>query len=386
VPRTDAGPAVAPASGRRARLLAAAREAAPAVGLYLGLRLVGVVILLLASDRPARRTLLLLGRRFDGVWYEQIAAHGYQGAAPITAHPTDLAFFPLYPGLIAALDPVCPGPPWVAALALSWLAGLAAAWGLYAIGAHLRDARTGVALAALWAVLPHAVVESMAYTEGLFTAFAAWALYAVLRRRWLIAGALTLVAGVSRPTAAALVVTVLAAAGVAAFSRADGWRPWLGGLLAPLGIVGYVGWVGVRLGRWDGYAEAQRVSWGLTFDGGGYTWGTLRGLLARPQALAIYLVAAVLVVAVVLLVLLGAERWPWPLLLYAAIVLLMTVGAAGYFHSKGRLLVPDFPLLLPVAAALAGARPVRAAAALVPLVVLSGWVGGYLCLVWRYSP
>src|SRR5690606_36045782 len=156
--------------------------------------------------------------------------------------------FPLYPGLIALLDPVLPGGPQAAGLAISWLAGPAAAWGLFAIGAHLRDRRTGVLLVALWAVLPHAVVQSMLYTETLFTALAAWSLYALLRRRWLTSGALCLAAGLLRPTAGALVLAVGLAALAAVWRRRDGWRPWVAGLIAPLGLLGYLGWVAHRLG------------------------------------------------------------------------------------------------------------------------------------------
>ena len=74
------------------------------------------------------------------------------------------------------------------------------------------DRRVGVALAVLWGVLPHAIVESMVYSEALFTALAAWSLYALLRRQWLAAGALCLLAGATRAAAGVLVAVVMVAA------------------------------------------------------------------------------------------------------------------------------------------------------------------------------
>ena len=76
----------------------------------------------------------------------------------------------------------------------------------------------------------------MGYTETLFTALAAWSLFAVMRRRWLTAGVLCLAAGLTRSVAIALIAAVGLAALVAVCRRRDGWRPWVGGALAPLGV------------------------------------------------------------------------------------------------------------------------------------------------------
>ena len=59
-------------------------------------------------------------------------------------------------------------------MVVAWLASLAAAWALYATGERLHGPRAGIALAALWAALPVGIVQSMAYSESLFTALAAW--------------------------------------------------------------------------------------------------------------------------------------------------------------------------------------------------------------------
>jgi hypothetical protein len=172
----------------------------------------------------------------------------------------------------------------------------------------------------------------------------------------------------------------------AVIGRRDGWRPWTAALLAPLGLLGYLAWVSHVLHRWDGWFYMQDKGWHLHFDGG---WATLHTLVNRvlleAAALELYEVTAVLIASVVLLVLLVFLRPPWPLLAYAAGLLVLTVGGAGYYHAKARFLLPAFPLLLPMAVALAHAR-VRVAAVIVPALALaSAWYGGYLLLLWTVS-
>lgn len=357
----------------------------PALAAYALLRLVGVVTLAAVAGRAGRDVWPLLNNTYDATWYRAIATTGYDHGAGVHGL-TNLVFFPLFPGLIAAVDAVLGRGPGVSGLAVSWLAGLAAAGGLYAIGRQVRDGRTGVVLAALWAVLPHAVVESMAYTETLFTAVAAWSLYAVLTRRWLATGGLCLLAGLIRPTAAALVVAVGPACVAAAVNRAGGWRPWLAGAVAPLGLLGYLGFVALRLHRLDAYLYIQGDVWGQPFDGGRYTVQTLADVFTRRQPLQLYAVTAVLLVSVALFGLSLRARQQWPLLVYSGALLAIVLGGGGYYHSKARLLIPAFGLLLPAAAALARARVAVAAGVVAVLAAGSAWFGTYLCLGWPYSP
>jgi hypothetical protein len=365
------------------------RAAWPAIAAYAGLRAVGVLVLWFFAAEQNRSLLGLLGR-YDAVHYAGIVARGYDTAVPLKPDgglaTTNLAFFPLFPGLTRLADPLVPGGPATAGIAVSWLAGLAAAWGLFAVGAHLRDRRTGVLLAAVWAVVPHALVQSMGYTETLFTALAAWSLFALLRRHWLAAGLLCALAGLTRPTGAALVAATALAALVAVVRRRDGWRPWLAGALAPMGLLAYVVWVGHRLGRADGYFHVQRDAWKMSYDTGAYTVRTVHKALAQPLPLAMYATTLVLLISFALLAMLAVDRVPWPLLVYAGVIVAMAFFGDGYFHAKARLMMPAFPLLLPVAYALASARRRKAAVVLTTLAAVSAGYGVYLALVWTYSP
>jgi hypothetical protein len=363
-----------------------ARRPAPpgplaAVLAYLTLRAIGLVVLAAGCDHPLWRVLT----RYDGLRYATIVSDGYDRAAGPGL--TNLAFFPLYPGLTALVRLALPVHVLTAALLVSWAAGLAAATGLYAVGAHLGGRRTGLLLAALWAVLPHGLVESMACSETLFTALAAWTLLAALRKHWLTAGLCCVAAGLTRPTAAALVAAVGLAALAAVRRRPADWRAWCGLVVAPLGLLGYVAWVGRRLGRWDGYLWVQRHEWKMTFDGGPSTIRTLHELTDRPLPIVYAVTTAVVLAGMALFVIGIGERLPWPLLVYAAGVLILVLGGAGYYYAKARLLMPAFPLLLPVAYALARTRNRT-----VPVVVLTGLTalsalyGVYLAEVWTYSP
>lgn len=364
-------------------VIAAARLAWPALLAYVAVRAVGLLTLLVASRARGKSLLTLLATRSDGEHYLGIAQHGYDTAERLQSN---MAFFPLFPGLVAAGEPVLPVGHGATAVALAGVAALAAAWGLFAIGDHLYGRNAGVALAVLWGVLPHAVVETMAYSEGLFTAVAAWSLYALLRQRWLAAAALCVLAGLTRPTASALIAVVCLAALLAAVRGSGGWRAWLALVVAPAGWLGYLAWVAARTGRPDGWFHIQDAGWGTSFDGGRYTIRTTGQILTTETRLGWYVVALTLLVAVALFALGVLDRQPWQLLLFSALMLVTTVGSAGYLQSKARFLLPAFALLLPVARALGRAGWPRVTVIVAGLAVVSAYYGSYLMLIWKYSP
>ncbi|NES31033.1 hypothetical protein GCE86_03965 [Micromonospora terminaliae] len=365
-----------------ARLAAAFRSALPALAGYVVVRLVGLVTLYVWARNVGERPGSLLTES-DGRWYLGIAEHGYDA---FERTQSNMAFFPLYPHLVGALEPLTPLGARNTALAVAAVGALAAAWGLFAVGEHVYDRRVGILLAVLWGALPHSIVQSMSYSEGIFTAFAAWSLYALLRANWITAGLLCLCAGLTRPTGSALVAAVGLAALIAVLKRRDGWRPWAALLLAPAGWVGYLAWVGWRTGRPDGWFHIQDAGWGTTFDLGVDTVRVGQRVLAHPSALAMYVVTLVVLVAVALFVISLIDRQPWQLLLYSGLVLATTLGAAGYYHAKARFLLPAFPLLLPVAVALARAGRARAITVLATLTILSAYFGGYVLMIWNRSP
>jgi hypothetical protein len=356
-----------------------------AIGLFAAARLLGVTALALVAWAGGREPLALLGRSWDSLWYLGIAAHGYGRTLhfPPDIVQSDLAFFPLYPALVRAVMAVGPLSGGAAGLVVSWAAAAVAAAGIYAVGARLHGRAVATALVLLWGLLPHSVVLSMAYTEPVLTAFAAWALYAVLGRQWLWAGSLAALAGLARPNGFAVAAAVLAAAGYEAW-KARGrvtHRLWTGAALSPLGWAAYVLWVGHRRGDLlGGYFEVQR-RWGSRFDFGRGSLESVREQLLHGGRFVFPMTMVIIAAAVLLYALLLADRAPLPLIVHSGVLLLIALGGSGFFESKPRFLLPAFPLLLPLARALvrtARARPWHATAVVCALAGLSFAYGAYL--------
>ncbi|MFF3461801.1 hypothetical protein ACWCQN_28225 [Streptomyces sp. NPDC001984] len=384
-------PAVTQQPGPRERVrprLSLAATGGAALGMFAAARLAGVVVVALVAWATGRQPLLLLGRSWDSAWYLGIAAHGYGRSLhfrPTVIH-SDLAFFPLYPGLVRVVTALTPLGGGAAGLIVSWAAAGVAACGIYAVGARLYGRGTGTALVLLWGLLPHSVVLSMAYTEPVLTAFAAWSLYAVLCGNWLWAGLLAALAGLSRPNGFAVAAAVLAAAACEAWRRRGrvSHRLWTGTVLAPLGWTAYVLWVGRRKGDLlGGYFEVQRL-WGSRFDLGHGSLHFVRQMLLHGNRFVFPMSMVIVAAAVLLYALLLADRPPLPLLVYSGVLLLIALGGSGFFESKPRFLLPAFPLLLPLARALvrtARARPWHATVVVSALAGLSFVYGAYLVVL-----
>ncbi|MEN8649551.1 hypothetical protein ABCR94_02575 [Streptomyces sp. 21So2-11] len=361
----------------------ALRRAAPALGLFAAARLSGMLAVALWAWHLGKSPLTLLGHSWDSRWYTGIAAHGY-GHTTLTfgdgTVQSDLAFFPLYPGLVRAVTTVLPVSGGAAGLLVSWAGAAAAAWALYLIGERLYGRPTAVILVLLWGLLPHSVVLTMAYTEPVLTAFAAWSLYAVLSGRWLWAGTLAALAGLARPNGIAVAAAVCAAAAYELWQHRGRmpWRIWAGAALAPLGWAGFVLWVGAREGDLLGGYFAVQADWTSRFDFGVGSLRFVHELLRGPENLPFPMVLMIVAASLVLFALLALERPPLPLLVYTGVLMLIAVGGSGYFESKARFLLPAFPLLLPLAHALTKARPRAAIVVIAALAGLSLCYGTYL--------
>ncbi|MEU6353562.1 mannosyltransferase family protein [Streptomyces sp. NPDC047072] len=402
-----------------------ARRAAPALLGYAAVRALGLVVLAAWSAARDKDAYTLLTARWDALWYTRVAelGYGYEVRLPNGDVHSNLAFFPLLPWLERLLSALTPLSYADAGFTVSLLASLAAAWGVFAVTDHVYGRRAGVCAVLLWAVLPVGIVQSMAYSESLFTALAAWSLYAVLTGRWLTAGLLAALAGLTRPVGLAVVAAVWTAA-IISFARtrsapgADGaqseehappplrtgrtggpdsapepthapganaehphtarLRLALAMALAPLGAAAYVLWVGHRTGKGPfGYLDVQ-AGWRNGFDGG-YAFVRFVGdkFTSFPGALAgVGLIVGVGLV-VWLYVVCVRQGQPAPLLVYAGVVTALALCASSYFGSKPRLLMPAFPLLLPLALALARARTSRSATVVTVIAVASAVYGAF---------
>ncbi|MGI5377803.1 hypothetical protein ACQEV2_26860 [Streptomyces sp. CA-251387] len=366
--------------------LRALRHAAPALLAYLAVRGTGLLLLADWAHRQRHGVWPILATQWDADWYLGIADHGYARELGTAPSANNLAFFPLYPVLVKAVAAVTPGTRASTGLALAVLASLVAAWGVFALGDRLHGRRVGVLLTVLWAAFPVGLVQWMGYTESLFTALAAWSLYAVLTGRLLTAAWLAALAGLTRPTgiavAAAITVTALLA-----LRRRFSLRTLAAAAIAPLGWCGYVAWVGLRVGRWDGYFAVQRL-WHNELDGGLETLRWMRRLLAYDPTpeLFLVLVTLTLIGSVVLFGLSVWDRQPVPLLVFTAVLLAIVLGSGGVYFPRARFLLPAFPLLLPLALHLSRASARHRTLALAAAVIGSAYCGAYMALVWPSAP
>src|SRR5580704_10512753 len=368
-------------------------ETSPGFSLPLAGTLIfaGIRVLILATAaflmthgkfRRFHSSLLRLLRSWDSGRYLSIAVHGYR-------HGADILWFPGYPATIRVIAWVPGvGPVW-AGVVVSFAAGLAAAWGLTRLGLTLTgDRRVSLLMPAFWGVAPASIVLSMVYAEALFCALAIWALIALVERRWLTAAGLTILAGTVRSSAVALVVAVTVAAIPALIRAARArqdlaawWRPAAALLLAPLGLLGYwgyVAWAVHRLGGWFSLEKSVQ---------NGFDWGhsimlALTNMIIDGPTAFVALTLLVIAAAATLAVCSLTERMPVCLHAYTLVIVLTALATGPYYlGSKPRFLLPAMLLGLPLARLLAPAR----IWVLIPLIAMlaaaSTWFSLYLMSV-----
>jgi hypothetical protein len=342
---------------------------------------------------------------WDGWWYQDVAAHGYHPAltpmaplGPFTMEQNSIAFFPLYPGLIRSVSEVTGLGLYGAGMLVSVVSSFVAAAGIFALTEKVTGSRrAGVLAAGLWAVFPASSVQWSVYSEALFTAFAAWACYAVVSRRWFAAGLLTLATGLTRPSAVTLIAGVCLAALLALWRREgglsedgvpqQGWRAQRGPVFAffaaPVGLVGYLTWLGFQLHDFSGYFTLQEKGWAHSFDWGANAFKSIQGLLLGrydylfPYPTEDLVGLAVLMSLPVLVLLLLRLRPPAVLVVYTLGTLAMIVLSQQMFGTINRFVMPLFPLAIPLALALRRMSRGQSLALLLILGALSGWYGGY---------
>ncbi|WP_328480238.1 glycosyltransferase family 39 protein [Streptomyces sp. NBC_00377] len=334
---------------------------------------------------------------WDGWWYLQVAEKGYdprplEPLAPgglFTVKQNSVAFFPLYPGLIRGVSEITGLGLYGSGILVSVVASFVAAAGIYAVVAMLAGVRAGTIAAGLWAVVPGAGVEWALYSESVFVAIASWCCYCVMKRRWVAAGLLAFVAGLNRPTSAALIGAVGLAA-IVTLARRESRRehgvsgPLYAMFAAPLGLLTYVTWVGLGMGDLTAYFTLQREGWAHYFDFGSYTLDVLANTaVGRHDYLFAFsvpdLLGVQLVLALPFLIALMLRRKP-PLVLvaYTLASVITVLGTQQMFGNTGRYLLPVFPLLLAPAAAMSRLKWPSLTVFFGTAAIASGWYAHYV--------
>jgi hypothetical protein len=390
----------------RARARRSALRAWPALAAYLAVRLIGTLVygLLSSGHGYAARGMFVF---VDSGWYQKIAERGYD--TKISPNLSPFAFAPLYPGMMALGHAVTGLSVTAVGLALTWVAAVACAWAMFELGRLLRDARTGVLFAVLWALMPSAVIQGSLYADTLAICLSAWALYALLRRNWLSAGVLACLAGATRPTADAIVLTVCLAAVVdfargrgwigrgaasagegseaspveaAAVRPGTGWRPWAAFVIAPIGAVGFLVYVAYRMGSISGYLNAQK-KWGTGFGNAGQFFHRIKlGIAGSAHGYSngqAHITTAVLLIVPILIVVMLVQRTRWEVCCYTLIVAAIVYTAIHDYTVVPREMLAAFPVLLAPAGRLAKVRPQWVVWVLIVLLAAAaGWYGHFI--------
>lgn len=318
---------------------------------------------------------------WDTTWYLDVARNGYaQDAGQVGEIFTNLAFFPLLPGVMALFIAVGVNP-FVGALVVSNLAFLGALGALHALTAS-RFGETAAARAT-WtlALLPPAVYASLAYTEGIALACAVGAALAAVRGRYALAGLAAAAAALTRPTGiiVALLVAMLALRGPAAGRLG---RVALGVVPSVAAVAAFLVWMAAARGSallpFESQAAWDRGQLGIGLvtaapDEVAAAWGHLTSGTFTARWTAAIRELAFLALYVWLLVRLwrseGGLRSPW--VAYSAAVLAVPL-SSGTITSMARFGLMAFPLVWPLADWLGAdrRRAARWGAVAVALIVL----------------
>lgn len=291
--------------------------------------------------------------RWDSGYYLAIARNGY------SPDGTERAFFPLYPLLIRLLGQVTGWSLLWSGLVASAICFVGAGWLLYRWVQMDADAQV-----ARWSVIwlcafPTAFFFSAVYAEALFLLTSIAAVYFAQRGRFIAGGFAIALAGATRPLAFLLAVPYL----IEFLAQRD-FRPsrclafGTGALIAPLGVLGYLSFLGYQAGETNlfaVYAANHAAEWKRAIH---WPWVTLyNGIRAAVWGVNIVpdwfsranvwqdLISALLAFVIAIWALFRLRPSAAAFLFASVVVLFANHGPAGYaFYSAPRYIAAMFPI------------------------------------------
>ena len=284
---------------------------------------------------------------WDGGFYRLITEQGYASTSP-----ESIRFFPLYPMLAKLVRVPLGGNTDLALLVIAKVAVVVAAVGIHRLVTHEGGAdRLARRTIWCWVLFPGAFVLSWAYSEALLVALAAWCIWALRSKRWLLAALLALLAGLCRPIgialAAAALVEVLR-------DRQDApWRSWLARsaavAAAPLGAAAFCAYSAARgFGLWAPLSSQDELR---------HTETPFQRIWSMPSELVGHDAFTTglhvpFVVGFLVLLVLAFRRLPGAYSAYAAVVLAGALSAQN-LNSVERYAMSAFPLAMALAVLIA---------------------------------
>lgn len=232
--------------------------AAPALKVFVGVRLLVLVSVLVMHQLRPSYDLYGVVNSWDGGWYLRIAQFGYPRALGHTF--TRWAFFPLMPAIVKAVHTLIPVLTWnEVGSAVSLAAGAVFVVVATLLAGDFFGSERGRQAGMVLASFPGLYLSGLAYAEPVSLSFAAGALLSLGRRRYwsasLMAGLAMLASPLMLPIGVVVAVSALRAQG------RQGIRMAILTFFPPL-LWSVVAWI--RTGRFTAVLLAQRP-WGLRF-------------------------------------------------------------------------------------------------------------------------
>lgn len=319
------------------------KEFFPVAGIYVALRAALFICNVLAANITRARNWLAPFTAWDGHWYTQVAQHWYGATALAASHLTYAAggFEPGWPALIklgtfAGLS--FPGSAFV----MSILVGGATSFAVWLLATELMPESSRLATLAVLIFPGAALAFGIAYSEVLSIGCVAATLYFLIRRNWLAAGVLGMVATATSSMAVVVFVACFIEAGSAIWRHKD-YRALSSLILPPIGFLGFAAYLGYLAKDPLYWWKLQRQAWGAKIDIGFiFHWARLHTGSGWGM---FWLAALGLVVLVYLLTIALKSSFPLSVKVYCgAIALMILINPA--LGPKPRFLLWMFPALL----------------------------------------
>jgi Gpi18-like mannosyltransferase len=288
--------------------------------------------------------------RWDSRWFIRAAEFGWPTQLPhhnghVAANT--IAFLPVFPLSFRWLSHLTGFSLLTSGVIVTSLSGLTAMIGVWMVIRAYSDQDAADRGTLLVAMFPGTFVLSMVYSEGLVITFVAFGILALMRRRWLLAGLLGMLATATTPIALAFEVSCLWCA-YRQITKDRDWRSLVAPILTPLGFLAFQVWLWIHTGNLSAWRATERGGW-KSYPSIAYAVHTVGVVLRDPIATnktddLLFVGTVLTVVAAVIAI---RSRMPMPLLLFG----LVAAGVAFVSAPVGlrpRFMLLAFPLIIAV--------------------------------------
>jgi len=336
---------------------------APAIVIYLGARILTIVVVLVV-DLSTHHGVVHSLSVWDGKWFLRAANHGWPSHLPMKhghVAASTVAFFPLFPLVVRMVAHVVGLSTAVVGLWVSGLTGLVAVVAVAALTRVYADDDAARRVGVLFALSPGSFVFSLIYNEGIVIALLAIGLWALIRRRWLLAGVVGALATATAPVSLIFGAVALWSA-ARAIARDRAWRSLAAPVLAPVGFLVWMGYLWSHTGKLHAWQLTERGGW-QSYPSLRYPLHVIWKFVSNPVSPTMtgQILFAGTVVCVAGLVVVARERMP-PEVVIDAVLAVVFFAVSAPVGLRPRFVMLAFPLTMAVGSRWTGRRYVTVAA------------------------